>query len=311
MKNYIILLATIVLFSCEDKIDLSNKLKNTESQLVVDAFLNNLPETQTVVLSGTQPFYDNSSQKLISGATVTLTDVNTGTIFPFAEIEMGKFVSSTNGDMMLKVGHEYALNINYKDENFVAYSKMNRVVAVDSLFFVESETFSGEKKPGKYFAEFLATDSLGAGDRYWVRFYRNGVRNTQPEIINVVYDGSLGQSTQSEDSLVFIQPLRTAINESGEDKEYVANETLMVEIYSINSGVAFFLSSIASLSQQSSGGAFGALFSQPPYNLPTNIQNTNEKGSKPVGYFCTSAVSNRLSTTVPFSAGNGRLKKIN
>lgn len=311
MKNYIILLASIVLFSCEDKIDLSDKLKNTESQLVVDAFLNNLPETQTVVLSGTQPFYDNSSQKLISGATVTLTDVNTGTIFPFAEMEMGKFVSSTNGDLMLKVGHEYALNIKYKDENFVAYSKMNRVVSVDSLFFVESETFSGTKKAGKYSAEFLATDSLGAGDRYWVRFYRNGVRNIQPEIINISYDGSLGPSTQSEDSLVFIQPLRTAINESGEDKEYVANETLMVEIYSINSGVASFLSGLASLSQQGSGGAFGALFSQPPYNLPTNIINTNEKGSKPVGYFCTSAVSNRLSTIVPFSAGNGRLKKIN
>lgn len=311
MKNYIILLASIILFSCEDKIDLSNKLKNTESQLVVDAFINNLPETQTVVLSGTQPFYDNTSQKFISGAIVTLTDANTGAIFPFTEMEMGKFVSSVNGDLMLVVGHDYALNINYKDENFVAYSKMNRVVAVDSLFFVESETFSGEKKPGKYTAEFLATDSLGAGDRYWVRFYRNGIRNTQPELINISYDGSLGPSTQSDDSLVFIQPLRTAINENGADKEYVENETLMVEIYSINTGVASFLSGLASLSQQGSGGAFGALFSQPPYNLPTNISNTNEKGSKPVGYFCTSAVSNRLSTTVPLPTGNGRLKKTN
>ena len=299
MKNYIIILASIVLFSCEDKIDLSSKLKNTESQLVVDAFINNLPETQTVVLSGTQPFYDNTSQKLISGATVALTDANTGTVFPFTETEMGKFVSSTNGDLMLVVGHEYALSINYKDENFVAYSKMNRVVPIDSIQFEEAETFGGEKKPGKYFAEFFATDSLGLGDRYWVRFYRNGLRNLQPELINVSYDGSLGPSTAT-DNLVFIQPLRTAINESGEDKEYGPNESLMVEIYSINSGVASFLSGLASLSQQGSGGAFGALFSQPPYNLPTNIQNTNEKGSKPVGYFCTSAV-NRLSTTVPFN----------
>lgn len=297
MKNYIILLASIVLFSCEDKIDLSNKLNNTEPQLVVDAFITNLPETQTVVLSGTQPFYDNTSQKLISGATVTLTDANTGTVFPFTEMEMGKFVSSTNGDLMLVVGHDYALNINYKNENFVAYSKMNRVVPIDSIQFEEAEEFSGAKIPGKYVAEFFATDSIGLGDRYWVRFYRNGLRNLQPELINVSYDGSLGPSTAT-DNLVFIQPLRTAINETGKDKEYAVNENLMVEIYSINSGVASFLSGLAALSQQGSGGAFGALFSQPPYNLPTNIQNTNEKGSKPVGYFCTSAVD-RLSTTVP------------
>lgn len=288
-----------MLFSCEDKIDLSDKLKNTESQLVVDAFLNNLSETQTVVLSGTQPFYDNASQKLISGATVALSDLSTGSSFAFTETEQGKFTSSVKGDSMLVVGHEYALNINYKNENFVAYSKMNRVVPVDSIEFTEAETFGGEKIAGKYAAEFFATDSLGWGDRYWVRFYRNGLRNLQPELINVSYDGSLGASTAT-DNLVFIQPLRTAINESGEDKEYAVNETLMVEIFSINGGVASFLSGLAALSQQGSGGAFGALFSQPPYNLPTNIQNTNEKGSKPVGYFCTSAVS-RLSATVPFN----------
>lgn len=297
MKNYLFIVSSIILFSCEEKIDLSSKLKNTDSQLVVDAFLNNLPETQTVVLSGTQPFYDNTSQKLVSGATVTLTDANTGTIFPFTETEMGKFISSTNGDMMLKVGHEYALNINYKDENFVAYSKMNRVVPIDSIEFEDAKDITGKKIEGKFVAEFFATDSLGRGDRYWVRFYRNGIRNLQPELINVSYDGSLGASTAT-DNLVFIQPLRTAINESGQDKQYSINEILMVEIYSIDEGAAFFLSSIASLSQQGSGGPLGALFSQPPYNLPTNIQNTNEKGTKPVGYFCTSAVD-RLSATVP------------
>jgi len=297
MKYYIILLLILALFSCEDKIDLSNKLKNSEPQLVVDAFLNNLKESQTVILSGTQPFYDNTSQKLLSGATVSLSDLSSGAVYAFSETEQGKFMSALNGDSMLKVGHEYALNINYKDENFVAYSKMNRVVPIDSIQFKESEKINGEKKPGKFDAEFFATDAEGLGDRYWVRFYKNGIRNTQPELINISYDGSLGASTVT-DNVVFILPLRQQINESGQDKEYQTGESLMVEIYSISKEASFFLSSIQQLSQQSSGGSFGALFSQPPYNLPTNIQNSNEKGTKPVGYFSTSAAY-QLSTTVP------------
>jgi len=299
MKYLLIIFLSLVLFSCEDKIDLSNKLKNTESQLVVDAFLNNLPEMQKVVLSGTQPFYDNNSQKLISGATVSLSDLKTGKIYTFTESEQGNFVSPLNGDSMLKVGHDYALNISYRNETFVAYSKVNRVVTIDSIQFKESEKLSGKKVDGKYDAEFFATDSVGLGDRYWVRFYRNGIRNTQPELINISYDGSLGASTVT-DAVVFILPLRRQINEQGKDKEYSVGENLMVEIYSISSDAAFFLKSMADLSQQSTGGSFGALFSQPPYNLPTNIQNTNEKGTKPVGYFCTSA-ANRLSTTVPIN----------
>jgi hypothetical protein len=266
---------------------------------VVDAFLNNLPEKQTIVLSGTQAFYDNTSQKLLSGATVSLTDLTSGSVYSYSEFEQGKFSSPLNGDSMLKVGHEYALNVGYKNETFVAYSKVNRVVPIDSIEFKKSKKRNGEVKVGKYDAEFFATDSLGLGDRYWVRFYKNGIRNTQAELINISYDGSLGAATIT-DNVVFILPLRQQINEQGEDKEYVIGENLMVEIYSISNEAAFFLNSIQQLSQQGSGGAFGALFSQPPYNLPTNIQNTNEKGTKPVGYFSTSA-ANRLSTTVPLN----------
>ena len=306
MKNLIILFASLGLLSCADKIDISNKIKNTDSQLAVDAFLNNLAEKQVVILSGTQPFYDNTSQKLLSGAVVTVTNTKTGSIYTFSEVEQGKFVSSITGDVMLQVGTEYALNINYKNETFVAISKVNRVVPVDSLFFKTSKTIAGKDIANKYDAEFWAKDSLGTGDRYWVRFYRNGVRNMQPEIINISYDGSLGTSTVA-DAGVFIFPLRAAINESGQDKQYVIGENVKVEIYSISVEAAFFLSSISQLSQQSSGGAFGALFSQPPYNLPTNVANTNENGTKPVGYFSTSAVT-FLDATVPFAASGKQIK---
>jgi hypothetical protein len=299
MKYFILLIGILFLAACEDKIDLSDQLNNSQPQLVVDAFINNLAEPQVIVLSGTQSFFNNSTQQLLSGAIVTLTDASNGISYGFNETTNGKFVSMAKGDSMLVSGHEYALNIKYKNETFVAYSKMNRVAPVDSLKFTASKDITGTVVPGKFRAEYFATDLPGLGDRYWIRFRRNGKLNTQAQIISISYDGSLGASTVS-DGGVFILPLRQAINESGIGKEYLKGDSLMVEIYSVDNAAAFFLTSIANNSRNGTGGAFGALFSQPPYNLPTNIKNNNANGLKPVGYFSTSAVS-RLASMVPLS----------
>jgi hypothetical protein len=299
MKNFILLLTILFLAACEDKIDLSDQLSNKEPQVVVDAFINNLAEPQVIVLSGTQSFFDNSTRQLLTGAIVTLTDASNGSTYSFNETTNGKFTSVATGDSMLVSGHAYVLNIKYNNETFVAYSKMNRVVPVDSLQFKQAKDFTGLVIPGKYRAEYFATDFPGRGDRYWIRFRRNAKLNTQPQIVSVSYDGSLGASTVA-DGGVFIVPLRQAINEVQVGKEYLTGDSLMVEIYSIDSDAAFFLTSIANNARNGTGGAFGALFSQPPYNVPTNIKNINLKGSKPVGYFSTSAVS-RLASVVPLN----------
>jgi hypothetical protein len=297
-RTLFLLLCATVLWSCEDKYDLSDKLKAGEQLLVVDAFVNNLPEKQTILLSGTQAFYDNAGQKMVSGAVVAITDLDNSQVYVFTEDSVGRFVSSVNGDSLLKIGHSYALKVFYGGQYYQAYSKVNRVPVIDSLTFDDFEDLGGNKIAGKYVANLFATDLIGTGDRYWVRHYRNGKRRTEPRFVGVGYDAG-GSANSPFDNAVFSYPLRVFyVNDNGEEKAWVLRETLLTELLSITDEAATFLVQMRDLADQGNGGPLGALFSPPIYNLPTNIKNTDVNGKKAVGFFCTSAVS-RAQTTCP------------
>ena len=63
---------SIGLWNCQDTIDVA--LDDAPQLLVVDAWLNNLPEAQTIRLSLTQPYFDNKLSDGINDATVTIVD---------------------------------------------------------------------------------------------------------------------------------------------------------------------------------------------------------------------------------------------
>lgn len=297
-KIYLFLFLSTILFSCEDVVDISDKLKPGAPQLVVDAFLNNLPESQVINLSTTQYYFDNSGPKPATGAIVSVMDLNTQKVYPFSETQQGIYVCSTPGDSMLKVGNSYQLSIAYKGEQYTASSKVNRVVPIDSITFENAEDNIGDPVEGKYNAEFFSTDSVGAGDRYWIRSYRNDKRNTGADNLGLAYDANIGPNGTADGS-VFILPIRQFyINEQELEDKFVDGDKLMVELYSITDETAFFFSEVVTQSQLGEGGALGALFSPPPANVSTNIKNNNEKGNQAVGFFCTSAVS-RATTYVP------------
>src|SRR5690242_13133680 len=61
-----------VLFSCEKTIN--PELQSAAPVLVVEAWINNKPEKQIVQLTITQPYFDESVPKGVSGAIVEITD---------------------------------------------------------------------------------------------------------------------------------------------------------------------------------------------------------------------------------------------
>ena len=76
MKKNIIFLILVVfstlVWSCEEVIDID--VKNGEEQLVVDAWLTNITDNQSVTLTLSQPYFDNSTPKPALGATVSVFD---------------------------------------------------------------------------------------------------------------------------------------------------------------------------------------------------------------------------------------------
>lgn len=295
---YISIVGLFLLFSCEDKVDISKKLESGKVALAVEAILTNNPEKQAVKLTTTQYYFDNSGPKMAKGATVMVTDLVSQTQYSFPEQEEGIYLSPFDGDSIFRVGREYQLTITYNNETYVAYSKMNRIVPIDSIKFEQAEDGFGTVIKDRFNAEFFATDPLGIGDRYWVRSYKNDVRNTKPSFIGLGYDANLGPSGVADD-MVFTLPLRQFfINEQDTDDKWKEGDKVTVELYSITNEAAFYLNEVVTQSSLGTGGAIGSLFTPPPANVSTNIKNTNEAGSTAVGFFCTSAVS-RATTYAP------------
>ncbi len=283
MKNSIkilfLLFGALLFTSCEDPIDV--ELDPGESQLVVDAFINNLNEKQIIKLSMTTPYFDNNAKVYAEGATVEIRD-SLGNIYSFSPESNGVYsYSPSNGDDFCKIGNKYELVIKYNGEEYYANSIVSPVPKIDSIRIItEKNPFDGKEVK---LAEFFAVDFKGRKDYNWIRTTYN---DTLKKLDNsdIVSDASFGGD--GGDGLPFISPMRLTINKEGGRKPYVMGDTISIQLLSIEEGTYNWLGDV--LNQIINGG----LFATPPYNVRTNIKNRNPQSkTKAYGYFCTSAIS--------------------
>ena len=122
---------SVIIFSCTDVIDIS--VKEGVSQLSVDALVNNKAETQTIKLTLTQGYFDNSAIKPALGATVFVFDQDS-VAYEFKDLKKdGIYIYDAKNKPLNKIGKQYALYINYDGEEFISVSKLNRVPKIDSI----------------------------------------------------------------------------------------------------------------------------------------------------------------------------------
>lgn len=289
---FLVTLSALALVACEDKIN--PKLETAEPVLVVDAWLTNKMEDQVIILTKTQPYFENQLPTGVSGATVMITD-NNGKIYTFTEdnTQPGNYVWTPEpGKAFGNIGEHYDLIINVDNETFTSTSHMGRVPAIDSI------TFDSDNQRGSsdkiYQGEFWATDPIGPGDTYWIKAYKNGILLSKPSEINIAYDASFSAGGNT-DGVTFITPKRRGINPNDKDSNnkaispYEPGDSVNVQINSITLQAFNFLNEV--ITQTDRPGGFQELFSKPLENVSTNIVNTNPNGSKVLGFFNVAAVS--------------------
>jgi hypothetical protein len=277
----IILFISVSIFSCTDVIDLS--VKDGVSQLSVDALINNQAETQTIKLTLTQGYFDNSSVKPALGARVIVFDQDS-VAHEFKDLKNnGIYTFDATQNPINKIGKQYALYINYAGEEYISVSKLNRVPTIDSISYaVEKLPIKPENGPQEGFQpQFYANDFQGEGDCYWIKSAKNKKYFSKANQITVAYDAGFSPGSKT-DGLLFILPIRTSVGR----ELYADKDTLKVDVYSITQEQFYYLQFVQQVSQD------GSLFSTPLSNLPTNIVNRNSNSAKKaVGFFGLSAVS--------------------
>jgi hypothetical protein len=131
-KAFILLMTVAGLSGCEDVIDLETTTGPT--QLVVDGWINNQPGKQTITLTWSGAYFDNSAPKPVLGAKVTVTD-DLGKVYEFADSSntgqytWGKLQTDTLG----RIGRKYTLRIENEQEVYTAKNEIKRVPKIDSL----------------------------------------------------------------------------------------------------------------------------------------------------------------------------------
>jgi len=277
----IISLLSVIIFSCTDVIDIS--VKEGVSQLSVDALLNNKAETQTIKLTLTQGYFDNSAIKPALGASVFVFDQDSVS-YEFKDLKKdGTYIYDAKNKPLNKIGKQYALYVNYGGNEFVSVSKLNRVPKIDSINYeVNKLPVKPANGPQEGFQpQFYAKDFEGEGDCYWIKSAKNKKYFSKATEIQVAYDAGFSPGSKT-DGLLFILPIRTSVGR----ELYSDKDTLKVDVYSITQEQFFYLQFVQQVSQA------GSLFSTPLANIPTNVVNRNLKSTKKaIGFFGISAVS--------------------
>lgn len=279
--------AVLGLSACEDVIELETR--PGVEQLVVDAFITDEVKTQIIKLTVSQPYFDNSSPVPATGATVLVIREDS-TVYEFIdEDNSGEYVWNPKDGVPLlgEAGVQYALYIDYEGEEYVSATRLMPVPKIDSITyeaFTSPINLNDSLPESGFIAQFFAKDIDGEGSTYWIRYRKNGVMNNQPSDFILSYDGSFSPGA-STDGLLFIVPIRQAINDFGGGL-YQDGDSLEVELYSIPIESYFFLFQVI---QES---ANGGIFAVPSANIPTNIANLNSQSSKKaIGLFSIAKVS--------------------
>lgn len=273
-------------FSCEDPIELDSRFQ--EPELVVDAWLTNLSEPQTVILTETQDFYDNRLPTPVTDAQVVVCpDNDPAACIVFEHTTDGRYVwEPAPGDSLGTVGTEYALGIQRGEEQYLAQTTMNRTARIDSISFQFEEAALGLDE-GLY-AQLYARDQVGIGDAYWIRTTFNDTLLLRPFEISTAFDAVFDPGTDA-DGITFIFPIRFSINkldENGGPTPLEEGDNIKVEVWSISQEAYLFLN-IAS--EQIANGDAG-IFALPVANSPGNVFNVGTE-ERIQGFFNVAAVA--------------------
>jgi hypothetical protein len=287
-----VLAAGLLFSSCEDEI--SPELEKADPILVIDAWLTDIPGSQVITITETQPYFDKVLPPGVSGATVSVVD-NEGNTFLFQEdaAVKGNYVwTPIASEVIGTIGRTFNLVVEVGGETFVASSRMGRVPTIDSLTFTFEEKNS--ITPDMYLAEFWARDFTGPNDTYRIKAWKNGVLLNKPSELNLAYDAGFSAGGNF-DGVVFATPIRQGVNPFEEDDNnellspYMPGDSIYVELHSITLEAFNFLSEVAI--QTNRPGGFSELFATPLSNVSTNIFNENPNGKPVLGFFNVASVS--------------------
>lgn len=280
----------LLLSSCEDVIDVTPD--DAPVLLVVDGWIDNRPEAQTIRLTRSQPYFNNAFASGVTGATV-IVESSSGSQFVFEDQNDGNYVwTPAPGQTIGNVGETFLLGISVDGKNYGAVADLDPVPVIDSI--VQEFRTDELVGPDGIYAKFFARDLPGLGNAYWIKTYKNGAFLNKPLELNIAFDAAFDPGAEL-DNVNFIEPIREAVNRIPDPNDFEDNadkapwapgDSILVEIHSINEFAFKFLD----IAREQMTNGDNTIFALPLSNTTGNIvaADSNEKA---LGIFNVASVS--------------------
>ncbi|MGJ1283421.1 DUF4249 domain-containing protein [Sphingobacterium spiritivorum] len=154
---YIVLLFSVLLVSCEDKIDIN--LNDASPKVVIVGDLSNLSDQHQIRVSKTIAFNQPANSIPVNNATVQVTEVG-GRTYTFQLSDQNGNYSVRN--MQLRVGRSYKLSVTVEGQLYESVSSVPPYVEVEKFGLKEESIFGDIYK----YVVFTFTDPVGVENYY-------------------------------------------------------------------------------------------------------------------------------------------------
>jgi hypothetical protein len=253
-----LLLLIGLLNSCTDVIDV--KVPNGGARLVVDASIKwqkgTTGKIQTINLRRSTAFFDKNPDIPVTGASVTVTKENDGSIFVFADQNNGSYTAT---DFIPELNASYTLKILY---NGNSYTATETLIAAPAINRVE-QTIEGSDGDTEIVLQVFFDD---------------------PGAVKNYYLGEFTPSNLPLPSLSVISDKFSDGNENyieNDNENNVAGVTVGINVYGISQRYYDYLNILIQQSGSDEGGPFPTI----PVPLKGNVTNVNDPNKEVLGYF--------------------------
>lgn len=265
---------SVTLISCEEEIQL--ELNNPENQrIVVEGRITSELGNQPIRITQTLSYFENELAPPVTDAEVYIVEEGSGEEFPLHLIDDSLGIYQTNS-VAGQFGENYSLIINHGDESYKATSYLDTVPLIDSITFeYQYLTYFGFSF-GIYVIKMSFYEPPPEGQYYRIDIYLNDTLYTD-EIVEPVYlsDFQINDKYLANIELYSIPQERIKLD----------TNVVRLEMFSISEDELIFL---GELINETYGN--GSIFSGPPANIESNIENTSG-GLDGIGFFGASGVS--------------------
>lgn len=264
MKNtnmygkFCVLLFIAFLSGCTDVIDV--KVPNAGARLVVDASIKwqkgTMGETQTINLRESTAFFDKNRDIPATGASVTVTKDNDGTVFVFADQHDGSYTAT---DFVPELNSSYTLMILYKGKSYTATETL---VAAPDINRVE-QAVEGSDGDTEIVLQVFFDDPANVTNHYLGEFTSSGLPVPSLAVISDKFSDGNENYIESD------------------NENYAAGINVAVDVYGISERYYDYLNILI----QQYGGDEAGPFPTIPVPLKGNCKNVNDPNEEVLGYF--------------------------